>query len=293
MTSVVSRDICPAHHRGSAHGPLTDGLGRRGSAVTSSELDLDEVRTFLEQLYDETTPAVPLHRRWPEIRDEIAATGTYTHTSEELGFGARVAWRNSARCIGRLYWKSLRVRDLRDVRAPADVARECVTHLRESTRGGRIRSTISVFAPDRPGRPGPRIHNDQLVRYAGYRTRSGEVRGDGRHVALTDRALAAGWTPPEPRGRFDVLPLMISDGGPPGAPSGARRRRPRGPAGAPGAGVVRRPAAALARGARDQQHAAARSAGSPTPRHRSTAGTSTPRSARATSPTPTGTTSSR
>jgi nitric-oxide synthase len=194
---------------------VTDGLGRRASGVTSSDLDLDEVRTFLEQLYDETTPAVPLHRRWPEIRAEIAATGTYTHTAEELEFGARVAWRNSARCIGRLYWKSLRVRDRRHLRAPADVARECVAHLRESTRDGRIRSTITVFAPDGPGRPGPRIHKDQLVRYAGYRTRSGGVRGDGRHIAITDRALAAGWMPPEPRGRFDVLPLMISDGGRP------------------------------------------------------------------------------
>ena len=215
MTSVVSRDICPAHHRGSAHGSSTEGLPRRGSSVTPAPVDLDEVWTFLELLYDETTPAVPRHRRWPEIRAEIAATGTYTHTTEELEFGARVAWRNSARCIGRLYWQGLRVRDLRHLRAPADLARECVAHLRESTRDGRIRSTITVFAPDRPGHPGPRIHNDQLVRYAGYRTPSGEVRGDGRQTDVTDAALAAGWTAPEPRGRFDVLPLMISDGGRP------------------------------------------------------------------------------
>ncbi|MFD2354446.1 nitric oxide synthase oxygenase [Nonomuraea ferruginea] len=31
---------------------------------------------------------------------EIARRGSYTHTSEELEFGARVAWRNSNRCIG-------------------------------------------------------------------------------------------------------------------------------------------------------------------------------------------------
>ncbi len=178
-------------------------------------LDIEEARTFVDQCYAETAPGAPRAVRWQEIRDEIAATGTYTHTAQELEFGARVAWRNSARCIGRLYWKSLRIRDLRHLRAPEDVARECVTHLRESTRGGRIRSTISVFAPDGPGRPGPRIHNDQLVRYAGYRMPSGEMRGDGRHADFTDRGLAAGWVPPEPRGRFDVLPLMISDGGAP------------------------------------------------------------------------------
>ena len=72
-----------------------------------------------------------------------------------------------------------------------------------------------VFAPDGPGHPGPRIHNDQLVRYAGHRMPSGEIRGDGRYTDFTDRVLAGGWAPPEPRGRFDVLPLLISDGGEP------------------------------------------------------------------------------
>lgn len=218
MTSVVERGHCSAHRRGAAHGCLNGGLVHSSPGVTphvGPGLDIEEARTFVDQCYAETAPGAPRAVRWEEIRAEIAATGTYTHTAQELEFGARVAWRNSARCIGRLYWKSLRIRDLRHLRAPEDVARECVTHLRESTRGGRIRSTISIFAPDGPGRPGPRIHNDQLVRYAGYRMPSGEMRGDGRHADFTDRGLAAGWVPPEPRGRFDVLPLMISDGGAP------------------------------------------------------------------------------
>ena len=146
------------------------------------------------------------------MRSEIDATGTYTHTLDELTFGARVAWRNSARCIGRLYWNSLRLRDMRHVESPAGVATECVEHLRDATRGGRIRSTITVFAPDRPGNPGPRIHNEQLVRYAGHRTASGKVRGDGRNTDITDLARALGWQRPEPPGRFDVLPLIVSSG---------------------------------------------------------------------------------
>ena len=213
MTAAVERGHCPAHHR-TTHGSSTGGLGRSRAGVTPHAgpgLDVEEARAFVEQCYAETAPEIPRAIRWQAIRDEIAATGTYTHTAHELEFGARVAWRNSARCIGRLYWKSLKVRDLRHVRAPADVARECVTHLRESTRGGRIRSTITVFTPDGPGRPGPRIHNDQLVRYAGHRMASGEVRGDGRYTDFTDRVLADGWRPPEPRGRFDVLPLLVSD----------------------------------------------------------------------------------
>lgn len=36
-----------------------------------------------------------------EVATEISATGTYTHSTEEIEWGARLAWRNSAKCIGR------------------------------------------------------------------------------------------------------------------------------------------------------------------------------------------------
>lgn len=40
-------------------------------------------------------------RRSFEVQTEIFASGTYTHTKEELEVGARLAWRNSAKCVGR------------------------------------------------------------------------------------------------------------------------------------------------------------------------------------------------
>jgi len=176
-------------------------------------VDIDVAHAFLEQFHAETSPAYPLRRRLRRVRAEIDRTGTYVHTGAEVEFGARVAWRNAARCIGRLYWPGLHVRDRRAVGSPSAVADECAAHLRASTRGGRIRSTITVFAPDRPDRPGPRILNDQLVRYAGHRTSTGGVRGDGGQVELTEHALALGWQPPDPPGRFDVLPLLIAADG--------------------------------------------------------------------------------
>ena len=176
-------------------------------------VDVDAAHAFLEQFHAETNPAYPLRRRLRRVRAEIERTGTYVHTGAEVEFGAKVAWRNAARCIGRLYWHGLHVRDRRAVHTPSAVADECAAHLRACTRGGRIRSTITVFAPDRPGQPGPRIVNDQLVRYAGHRTSSGAIRGDAGQVELTEHALALGWQPPDPPGRFDVLPLLISAGG--------------------------------------------------------------------------------
>ncbi|WP_141566466.1 nitric oxide synthase oxygenase [Pseudonocardia sp. N23] len=183
-------------------------------------VDPDEAAEFLELTYAEDAAgpdAEPLAQRMSVVLDEIAATGTYRHTGEELAFGARAAWRNSARCIGRLYWRTLQVRDRRHLTAPGDVAAECVEHLRDATRGGRIRSSITVFAPDVPERPGPRIHNEQLIRYAGHRLPDGSVRGDPRTADFTDLVGRLGWKRPEQRGRFDVLPLLVS--GPDGRPS--------------------------------------------------------------------------
>ncbi|MFF2509328.1 nitric oxide synthase oxygenase [Streptomyces sp. NPDC058067] len=147
-------------------------------------------------------------RRLAEVYDEIAGTGTYRHTARELTFGARVAWRNANRCIGRLYWNSLHVRDRRHLTAAEDIAAACADHLREASHDGRIRPLITVFAPDAPGRPGPRIWNEQLIRYAGYAQRDGRVVGDPRNEGITALARRLGWrggdgTP------FDVLPLIV------------------------------------------------------------------------------------
>ncbi|SEC55422.1 nitric-oxide synthase [Amycolatopsis lurida] len=180
------------------------------AAARERSVDIAEAEDFLRLFHAETDggPA-RLRERLDRVRAEISATGTYRHTTAEVEFGARVAWRNSARCIGRLYWQGLKVRDRRDVVGAAAIAEECVTHLREATRGGRIRPTITVFAPDGPEGPGPKIHNDQLVRYAGYRLSDGSVLGDPRYADFTETVQEHGWRPPERKGSFDVLPLLI------------------------------------------------------------------------------------
>ena len=167
---------------------------------------------FLADFHAETG-APGLAARSTEVTAEIERTGTYTHTMSELAWGAKVAWRNAARCIGRLYWHNLNIRDCRKLRDPDDVARACFAHLRDTWRGGQIRPTITVFAPDHPTEGAPlRIWNDQLIRYAGYREADDSVLGDGRYVEFTRVAQEHGW-----RGKgtaFDVLPLLIE------APSG-------------------------------------------------------------------------
>ncbi len=225
-TAVGSRWRIPGRngHRDRASGAVPAGLmplasvrdcpvaGQAATGVVGRLLTSAE--QFITQYYGENQLGSPERRLW-QVRQEIAASGTYWHTPDELTFGARVAWRNSSRCIGRLYWHSLRVRDRRDVTTALDVAAESVRHLREATNGGRIRPMITVFAPDAPGRPGPRIVSSQLIRYAGYQSHGGAVIGDPANADLTRLACDLGWPGGQPPGRFDVLPLLVQEAGAP------------------------------------------------------------------------------
>lgn len=136
--------------------------------------------------------------------------------SEESGLStdalesmARLAWRNNARCIGRLFWESLHLFDERAAGSPDEVFEACVRHLEYASNGGRIRPAVTVFASADPGEKGIRLWNTQLIRYAGYRASDGSVLGDPHQVAFTARLMEMGWQPPRDCSAFDVLPLVV------------------------------------------------------------------------------------
>lgn len=145
--------------------------------------------------------------RHDQVAAELTARGTYTHTVDELEVGAKLAWRNHTRCVGKLYWRTLQVRDCRHLRRAEEVFEAAVEHLRLAFNGGRIQPILTVFAPAGPGSPGVRIRNRQLIQYAGYAQPDGRVVGDPANVGLTEQAQRLGWT--GAGGRFDVLPLVI------------------------------------------------------------------------------------
>ncbi|MCA1991751.1 MAG: nitric oxide synthase oxygenase [Coleofasciculus sp. S288] len=149
-------------------------------------------------------------RRWKEIREEVKATGTYTHTYEELAYGAQVAWRNASKCVGRIAWNNMMIRDRRHVTEPDEMFRECQEHVQFATNGGNLQITMTVFRPKLPKeRWGLRFWNSQLYRYAAYKQPDGSVLGDPANLALTNAIIKFGWQPPEPRSAYDILPLVI------------------------------------------------------------------------------------
>lgn len=149
--------------------------------------------------------------RESEVTRALARDGWYAHTPEELAFGARIAWRNHARCIGRLHWKSLEVRDFRDVTDPDEIAGCLLDHLTDAHGGGRVRSIISVFAPVKGAGIPAYVESEQLLRYAGWLGEDGRVTGDPRNIELTRTIEALGWERPAEPGPFDLLPMLLRD----------------------------------------------------------------------------------
>jgi len=177
--------------------------------LPDSAVDQSEAEAFLTAFYGEHPDAGDVVARLRAVRTQVAATGMYEHTPAELAYAARAAWRHSARCTGRDKWRTLRLRDRRSVSRPRDVFAEVMAHLHEASAGGRVKSYITVFPPDTPACPGPRILNGQVLRYAGYRQADGSVVGDPLNVRLTDLAVSLGWKGSD--GRFDLLPLVVRD----------------------------------------------------------------------------------
>ncbi len=172
---------------------------------------LKKARQFLEIIASEQGWSEEARaQRWQEIETEVQATGTYTHTYEELAYGAQISWRNASKCIARIQWNNMVVRDCRHVTEPDEMFRELEEHLRLATNGGNIQITMSVFRPKLPKeRWGPRVWNSQLIRYAAYPQPDGSVLGDRANLDLTAAIIKLGWQPPATKSPYDILPLVI------------------------------------------------------------------------------------
>jgi nitric-oxide synthase len=168
---------------------------------------IEEMRSFFAAYRREVAPDLDVERRLAAATAELGRRGQCSLSHGELAFGARLAWRQAERCVGRLYWQGLELFDRRDLHRAAEMAEALFEHLRFAYNGGDLRPAISVFDPGQPDLPGPRIWNPQLLRYAGYRSAGGRQIGDPAQNRLTSRLMQLGWRPSgDP---FELLPVVI------------------------------------------------------------------------------------
>lgn len=172
-----------------------------------SPSDLFQKASDFLHSYFEENELHGLPQRLEQVQAQIIAGGTYLLTEEELAFGAKVAWRNSNRCIGRLFWKSLKVRDRRTISTAEDIFADLLEHLDFATNGGKIRSTVSIYPAANSETGEIRILNKQLIRFAGYRLGNGQILGDPDSLEFTSLCQDLGWK--SAGTAFDILPVVI------------------------------------------------------------------------------------
>lgn len=172
---------------------------------------IEEAGYFIQNCYLELGKTdTEIKDRIHHIIEEVEETGYYTHTFEELEHGARMAWRNNNRCIGRLFWQTLTVFDARQEQTAEGAFDALLHHIEFASNGGKIRPALTVFPAEQNAKAALRIWNHQLLRYAGYEE-NGHITGDSSSVEFTRQCTELGW-----RGQgtdFDILPIVIEETG--------------------------------------------------------------------------------
>ncbi|KAK5618595.1 Nitric oxide synthase, brain [Crenichthys baileyi] len=221
-TGTVYNDVL---HHGCSKMPICSENVCIGSVMMPNQSirKPDEVRTkeellplatdFIDQYYTSIKrygSKAHVDRR-EEVTKEIEASGTYQLKDTELIYGAKHAWRNAARCVGRIQWSKLQVFDARDCTTAHGMYNYICNHIKYATNKGNLRSAITIFPQRTDGKHDFRVWNSQLIRYAGYKQPDGSILGDPANVEFTEICMQLGWK--APKGRFDVLPLLLQANG--------------------------------------------------------------------------------
>lgn len=189
-----------------AHGNKSSNV-QRTEDIESNSINYirKETYDFLSIYHeDKGTSNEDYEKRIADIDHEIQQTGTYAHTTAEIEYGCQLAWRNSARCINRLYWSTLKVVDRRQVKTNGEMFTEICNHLRMAYNNGTLQATTLVMPKD------ARLWSTQYLRYACYEQADGSILGDPANRELTKVAIELGWNNEErKRTQWDLLPIIV------------------------------------------------------------------------------------
>eukprot|EP00058_Branchiostoma_floridae_P023238 XP_002608728.1 hypothetical protein BRAFLDRAFT_120590 [Branchiostoma floridae] len=174
---------------------------------------LEQAKEFIDDYYASMKKenSEDHERRWRDIQTQVAETGLYDLEYDELLYGAKMAWRNAPRCIGRYQWNNLQVIDHRNVKTAKEMFDAVCDHVRYATKDGQMKTAISIFPMRTDGKHDYKFWNKYLFQYAAYQQPDGSVIGDPANLELTEVCQSLGWkgkgTP------YDFLPAIVSANG--------------------------------------------------------------------------------
>jgi nitric oxide synthase oxygenase domain/subunit len=192
-------------------------MSKIGQPVVYAHMD-DNPETILTQAHDFfcqyfADDAGKVSERMLKVHKEVQESGTYCHSSDEIQFGARRAWRNAGRCIYRQVSDTLTLRDCRHVTTAKGMAEQLCQHIRQAWGSGSDNVPLmSIFPPKQPGRPiKMEFISPQPWRFAAYDDGQGGIVGDPANLQLTKYCVKLGWKPPpaEQRTEWDLLPVVV------------------------------------------------------------------------------------
>ncbi|CAF1673161.1 unnamed protein product, partial [Adineta ricciae] len=126
--------------------PAHNQQKQSASKMMIDEIELKSPDYIRKEAYDymaifhneNKTSDADYERRLQQIDLELAQTGTYKQTKEELEYGCQLSWRNAGRCINRLFWRSLIIIDCRHVKTNDEMFKEICDHIRFAYNGGTL-----------------------------------------------------------------------------------------------------------------------------------------------------------
>ncbi|PWY93109.1 nitric oxide synthase [Aspergillus sclerotioniger CBS 115572] len=161
-----------------------------------------------EQVMEEINRSAKDKIVWIQGAKRVGKTSTWMQTSEELRYGLQLAWRNSRKCIMRSRYQELELCDLRHIQTSVEMVTALLEEITKSFNDGQIRPTVFAFPPKSVDGEGPMFWNKQVLGFAAYELDDGSVLGDPSNIQLTRDMIDLGWTPPCPKTRWDLLPIV-------------------------------------------------------------------------------------
>ncbi|GCB25858.1 nitric oxide synthase, brain [Aspergillus awamori] len=189
----------------------TDKFCQAGRLIHSDEPKVGDNRVYTEDRYlkrrsqvlEEISRSAKKAIVWDQESKRVDTTSIWRQSPEELRHGLRLAWRNSRKCIMRSRYQELELCDLRHIHTSVGMATALLEEATKAFNHGQIKPTGITNSVELPQ------HLKVIWNvFSSYELDDGSILGDPSNIKLTQEIIDFGWTPPQPKTRWDLLPIV-------------------------------------------------------------------------------------